>query len=115
MTKRFTFENRIKYMKVRDGVYDTKIFTSATRGAKYKIRLDRNEKLIKIINLGNRNIIWKMENKFEKYMKKKAREKLEKLGVKLEKSIVYHEKSLERITEDFDVSNTNTDDSTDNP
>lgn len=92
MTKRFTYENRIKYREIEDGVFEScHTYKSKRHGGTYKIRIDDNEGWFKIINVGNRTIIYQEFLTDKKYRRKKARRKLIDLGVELERSVVYEE------------------------
>jgi hypothetical protein len=93
MNKRFTYENRIKYRKLQEGVFEScNIYQSQRTGGRYRIKIDENEGWCKIINVGNRTIVFQHHLTDKKYLRKKARRKLVDLGVVFERAVVYYEK-----------------------
>ena len=78
---------RIRYIphNKRENVLESiQILSSSTTGAKYKVRLDLNNYIYEIKNL-NSNLIYKGGDKVNNLnvLKRKVRNRLEKLGVQL--------------------------------
>lgn len=80
--------NRIRYEKTKiEGVYKSKqIFVSATTGARYKVVIDTNNKIYKIMNVLKQMTIAEGGEKINNInvLKDAAKKRLQKLGVRFE-------------------------------
>jgi hypothetical protein len=83
-------DSRIRYSETSDGIFKSKrIFESKRYGSRYRVVLDMNEKIYKIINTNDRRIVKKGGENINNVntLKRAARSALMSLGVMLEPEV----------------------------